>query len=127
MIYSHDEEEEEITYSVQYASRGIRLDEESWLSENGYSTGESLVSLPSSKGHHAWQWSWTFSFGGKRRRMTIHAPTLSWTAFKDLLGLFPDLEMSFRRRGILKSTILDGLSIAWFVLCFWGLINWWFF
>jgi hypothetical protein len=92
--------------------------------ENG-SIMQPFLSSSSPQRRH-WSWSWTFVFRGRRRRMTLHAP--SWEALKDLLALLGDGvagDASFKRRGILQSTAMDFLSVAWVFMMMWIAMAWW--
>jgi len=60
--------------------------------------------------------------------MTLRAPRISWEALKDLLALLGDGmtgDANFRRRGILRSTVMDFLSIAWVFAVMWIAMAWW--
>ncbi|KAJ7594335.1 hypothetical protein C8J56DRAFT_926496 [Mycena floridula] len=137
MIYSHDDDEEDSMYPTQYATRNQRLTDDSWPAEYGpdirllgsAEPPESSTHRVAKYQNRPWSLSWTFVLGGQRRRMTIRAPTPSWAAFRDLLGLLegPDVDASLQRRGVVKSTFLDGVSVGWPVIAVWSLITWWLF
>lgn len=137
MIYQQEDEEEESMYPAQYAYRSPPLADEGWSPDHDQETQPSLDAssrssyfLPTpgsqSAAHHRLSWTWTFEFAGRRRRMTIRPPLVSWSAFRDLLGLLEgmDADASLRRRGIVKSTVLDVFSIGWVAAFVWAFITW---
>ena len=70
-------------------------------------------------------WSYTFMFKGRPRRITFRLPT--WTAlhnFFDLFALSGSGLVPRRRRDRWTTVILDALSVFWPAAIVWVIINW---
>ncbi|KAG6813544.1 hypothetical protein H0H92_009936 [Tricholoma furcatifolium] len=130
LFYSHDDDE--AMYPPQYAESqggGKRLEEEQWSAGHNRGGPEPLTPhFQLAPGHKSaarrgWSYSWTFVFRGRRRRMTISAPTLS--LLNDLVELVKgdDYYTSTRQR-LLRTTLRDIFSIFWFVGLIWILLSW---
>ncbi|KAK0212798.1 hypothetical protein DFS33DRAFT_66866 [Desarmillaria ectypa] len=137
LYYPQDREEEDPMFPVQYATRDTRLMHDEWSPEHSVATADyhasSEFESPSSSkpfSYHAPRWSWsrTFVLFGRRRRITVRLPTLSWGRFRGILALLVEGRNSdafLSRRGVLLSTFVDALSITWPSLLFWTLVSWW--
>ncbi|KAJ3791050.1 hypothetical protein GGU10DRAFT_257136 [Lentinula aff. detonsa] len=137
--YQHEEPEDDSLYPPQYASTRLHLhQEETWSPEHldhldGNENGSRIMSpflTPSGpQRRRPWSWTWSFVFRGRRRRMAIHAPSVSWDACKDLIALLGDGvsmdDVKFRQRGIFRSTVMDFLSVAWVFVMTWTVMAWW--
>ncbi|KAJ7091243.1 hypothetical protein C8R44DRAFT_835866 [Mycena epipterygia] len=130
-----EEEEEDALYPTQYAVQrnGHVSDGEEWPARGDEAPPSSyFLPAPGSNsnptGVHGWSWSWTFVFRGRRRRMTASVP--SWSSFQELAAqLAPgaDADMVLRRRGVVWSTVIDGLGILWPTLFVWVACALWMF
>ncbi|KAJ3772913.1 hypothetical protein FB446DRAFT_734866 [Lentinula raphanica] len=136
--YQHEETEDDSLYPPQYASARPRLhEEETWspehldhLGENENGSIMSPFNLAPTAPHkrRPWSWTWSFVLKGRRRRITVNAPTFSWDAFKDLIALLGDgvsADIKFKQRGLIKSTVMDVLSVAWVFALTWAIMAWW--
>ncbi|KAJ4483264.1 hypothetical protein J3R30DRAFT_3284279 [Lentinula aciculospora] len=136
--YQHEEAEDDSLYPSQYAKTRPHLrEEETWSPEHldhidDSENGSRVMSpfLPPSGPHkrRPWSWTWNFVFRGRMRRITIHAPSVSWDAFKDLMALLGDgvsADMKLRQRGIIRSTMIDLVSVAWVFVVTWTIMAWW--
>lgn len=77
--------------------------------------GHSIKSKPPS-------WSWSFVLAGRRRRITLRVP--GWNSLADVRELFDFSIGSRHRRGLLWSTIIDGLNVFYPPLAVWCIIIW---
>lgn len=60
--------------------------------------------------------------------MTMHAPSMSWSAFGDLMAFLGDgvsADVKFKQRGIIQSIMIDFLSVAWMFVATWTVMAWW--
>ncbi|KAF9062443.1 hypothetical protein BDP27DRAFT_1271654 [Rhodocollybia butyracea] len=131
--YPDQEGEEDLLYSPPYASKTHMY--ETWSadhlehleeSENGPRVVTPIHSSNNSR--KGWALSFTFVFRGRRHRMAIRAPWVSREALKDLIGFLGDGvagDVKFKRRGILRSTIMDFASVAWVFVGIWTVMAWW--
>ncbi|KAJ7497439.1 hypothetical protein FB451DRAFT_1017458 [Mycena latifolia] len=131
----HEEEEEDALYPTQYAVQrnGHVNGGEDWPAR-GDDAASSSYFLPAPglntkpPAVHGWSWSWTFVFRERRRRMTVSVPT--WSSFRELatqLAPGADADMLLRRRGVVWSTVIDGLGILWPTLFVWIVCAVWMF
>ncbi|KAK7472737.1 hypothetical protein VKT23_000847 [Stygiomarasmius scandens] len=129
-VYNDDEETEDM-FPAQYAQRVGYSDsrEESWSPDHEHGEeswhGDSSSSV-NTRPTNRWNWSWTFSFGG--RRITIRVPSPSWSGLRDLIGLLGDRtgeDVTFKRRGMVRSTLIDLASVGWTSLLLWSVVIWW--
>jgi hypothetical protein len=67
-------------------------------------------------------WSWSFVLAGRRRRITLRVP--GWNSLADVRELFDFSVGSRHRRGLLWSTIIDGLNVFFLPLAVWFIIIW---
>lgn len=125
-------EEEDAMFPSQYASRDSAHDD-AWSPDtavgNGFFVGgesdEPLSAAP--KRPAKWTWSWTFVLLGRRRRVTLRLPEVSWSGLKELvvlLGAGGTSDSVASRKGLVKSTLIDGLSILWSTVLFWVFLTW---
>ncbi|KAF5370828.1 hypothetical protein D9758_001955 [Tetrapyrgos nigripes] len=131
----HEEEENDDMYPAQYAQRMGYPDgsQDTWSPDH-----EDLDHVPDDNWHEKpsfamnwmqasrWRWTRSLSIGG--RRITIRIPSPSWSAFRDLVGLLGDRageDATFRRRGLIRSTLIDIASVGWTSLVAWLIFLWW--
>jgi hypothetical protein len=130
MVYRPEDEEEDSLFPAQFATRPAYLNGE-WSPEE-YSMAQRntdeqfsyFLPVPKPK---RWSWSWSFVFHGRRRRMTLHTPNLSWSTFNDFVGLLEGTgaDAALHRRGLFKSTMLDIFSVSWVACAIWLVLAWW--
>ncbi|KAJ7268838.1 hypothetical protein B0H12DRAFT_1096918 [Mycena haematopus] len=128
----HDEEEEEDTlYPTQYAvQRNGHVSDGGDDPEPSYFLpvpGARAGNMKHSAGRRP-EWSWTFVFRGRRRRMTVSVPT--WDSVREFVGQLTygaDGDMVLRRRGIVWTSAVDGLGVLWPTILVWVLCAWWMF
>ncbi|KAF8070585.1 hypothetical protein FPV67DRAFT_1487920 [Lyophyllum atratum] len=135
-MYYSQEDDDESMYPIQYARRrdGHAPDDERWSTGHNRITSESQIphftSAPGLKtaANRRWSWSWTFVLRGRRRRMTIRAPTFSWSTLTALGELFKAEDHSpMLKHRVLRTTMRDGLSVFWPVVIVWTVLTWWIF
>jgi len=127
--------EEDLLYISPYANKH---EEETWSPEHldHLTDGEngSRIMSPfhtSSDGpptRKPWTWSFSFVFRGRRRRVTLRAPRVSLDALKDLVAFLGDEvggDVKFRRRGLMRSTVMDFASVLWVFVVIWTVMAWW--
>jgi len=135
IIYPHGDDEEESMYPTQYATRREGYVDGEWSAgqdadalDRDRVRSSYFLPAPGLKPmeRRGWSWSWTFVLWGRRRRMTLRAPTLSSNSLWELSSLVTGGSDgdTLRRRGILGSTLFDGLSISCLVTLTWVLIAW---
>lgn len=135
-VYYSQDEEDETMYPIQYATR---LDgkhgpvDEEWSPGHNRISSEPLIphftsapGLKLSNMHRRWSWSWTFVFRGRRRRMTIRAPTLSWSMLNNLMKTFKKEDSTpMLRHRVLRTALMDVLGVFWPAVIVWGLLTLW--
>ncbi|KAJ6625485.1 hypothetical protein B0H10DRAFT_2161751 [Mycena sp. CBHHK59/15] len=134
MVFQHAEDEEDALYPVQYAVQrnGHVSDGDG---EDRPTRGEApaasyFLPAPNLKPYAppSWAWSWTFVFRGRRRRMTLSVPSCgSVRELAEQLAPGGDANMMLRRRGVVWSTVVDGLGILWPTLFVWVVLARWMF
>ncbi|KAJ6499148.1 hypothetical protein C8R45DRAFT_105691 [Mycena sanguinolenta] len=136
MVFEHhDEEEEDPLYPTQYAMQrnGHVSDGEEWPARgddpaSSYFLPVPGAGLPKHVTGRRPEWSWTFVFRGRRRRMTVSVPT--WDSVREFMGQLTygaDGDMVLRRRGVAWTSAVDGLSILWPTVLVWISCAWWMF
>ncbi|KAF7321819.1 Metallophos domain-containing protein [Mycena kentingensis (nom. inval.)] len=135
IVFQPEEDEDDALYPAQYAIQRnghIDGDHEDWPAPRDDpapsfflpAPGNPKLTLPSASSP-AWSWSWTFVLGGRRRRMTLSAPT--WSSVRDLAGLLApggDSDMVLRRRGVLWATGMDVFAVLWSTVVVWVVFAW---
>lgn len=133
MPYPHEEAEDDSLYPPQYANAGYIPQEETWSPEHldhldNHENGSIMTPFLSTPKKQPWSWSWSFVFRGRRHWMTFRAPSFSWEALKDLLAFLGDGvagDAKFKRRGVIRQTIMDFLSVSWAFCVVWLVMAWW--
>lgn len=125
MIYQDDEDD--TMFPTQYAARPAYM-EKDWSPEHKSSheddSGSYFLPVPKVRGR---SWTWSFVLYGRRRRITLHAPQLSRETLSDFIALLegPGADASVHRRGLIKSVLIDVVSVAWVGTLFWTILAWW--
>lgn len=116
----HDDDEDYMD-PVQYARKPHVEDAE----------GSYFLPTPGARklgGKKPWSWSWTFVASGRRRRITLRAPSLS--AVSDLYEIVRVREGRSgygRKRGFMRLFLVDVLAVAWPPAVAFAVIAWWMF
>lgn len=130
------EDEEEFMSPTQYAThRDRHWHDEGWSTEHQGDGMECVTAQRSyftsapglkSGGRRRWSWSWSFVLKGRRRRMTIRAPSLSWNSITEMGGLLRQEGRNAltRPNGVLKGTAIDVLGVLSVAILLWGVIAW---
>jgi ethanolamine phosphate phosphodiesterase len=132
LYHQEDELDDDPMYPAQYVTRRIATadDEDDWATNgpDGFPSASlsnrSFVAAGTGPHSKTKLFSFTFTLSGRRRRITLHVPMLSWTALKSLRGLLDTPDVT-RRHGVLRYTLLDMLRVLWVVAGTWLCVTWW--
>jgi hypothetical protein len=132
-MFMHEEDDDhaqEDMHPSQYAMRRDRVssngdwspgqDDDDHLSDNeevDSERGSSSFFVPPSGSEYAnhGDWSWTFVFRGRRRRLTLHRKSLAI-----LQPIFRALTVgSRRRRSVMRAVLDDVISVGWVIIVSW--------
>ncbi|KAF5393383.1 hypothetical protein D9757_000710 [Collybiopsis confluens] len=96
--------------------------------EDGLSSMDHPFSNSGSARAHPGSLTWTFVLLGRRRRVALRLPRLSWDAVKNLALLLGDgvgSDVKFMQRGVVWSTIIDFSLVMSISAMIWTIMAWW--